>query len=85
LSPDGLDEGVHNEAQGPCEPSREQAKVVAGGRRIVLPFSRDKFRASSVVDRPEELGSSFDRLADLTENGGDLVTVRQATADADTG
>ena len=46
------------------------ALKVAGGRgmrrRIVLPFGRDKFRATSVTDRPGDWGPVYDRvLADL--------------------
>jgi hypothetical protein len=51
--------------------------------RIVLPFSREKFRAASVVDRPGVWGSSFDYLVDLAEDKGDLVILEGGGSEAD--
>ena len=55
------------------------ALTVAGARhmrrRMVLPFGRDEFRASSVTDRPGDWGPVYDRvLADL-DTTGDVVTL----------
>jgi hypothetical protein len=55
------------------------ALTVAGKRgmrrRVVLPFSRDKFRTTSVTDRPGNWGPVYDRvLADLDPTG-DVVTL----------
>jgi len=44
-------------------------------RKIVLPFSRDKFRDSSVVDRPGEWGGMYDTILDAVEANGDLVVI----------
>jgi hypothetical protein len=54
------------------------ALTVAGRRRmrrrVVLPFPADRFRVTSVVDRPGDWGPVYDRvLADL--DPGDVVTV----------
>jgi hypothetical protein len=51
----------------------EEAERIQIRRRIVLPFSPDKFRATSVVDRPGEWGPGFDRLVALAGQQGDLV------------
>jgi hypothetical protein len=51
--------------------------------RIVLPFSPEKFRATSVVDRPGGWGSSFDHLVALAENQRDLVILEQGGSAAD--
>jgi len=61
----------------------EEAERIQIRRRIVLPFPRDKFRATSVVDRPGVWGSSFDHLAALAEEQGDLVIPEQGEGDED--
>jgi len=39
-------------------------------RRVVLPFSREKFRESSVVDRPGDWGELYDEvMAELAQTG----------------
>src|SRR3954454_21697157 len=40
----------------------EEAERLALRRRIVLPFSPERFRETSVVDRPGDWGPVFDRL-----------------------
>jgi hypothetical protein len=55
----------------------EEAERIHIRGRIVLPFSREKFRATSVVDRPGEWGASFDHLVDLAEENGDIVILEQ--------
>lgn len=42
-------------------------------RRIVLPFAKDRFRETSVVDRPGNWGPTFDRLVAQAEADGALV------------
>lgn len=42
-------------------------------RRIVLPYDRDIFRASSVADRPGDWGSRFDRIVAEVSAAGDLI------------
>ena len=61
----------------------EEAEQIHIPRRIVLPFSPEKFRATSVVDRPGAWGSSFDRLVELAEEQGDLVLLEQGGSDDD--
>ncbi len=42
-------------------------------RRIILPFAPEKFRASSVTDRPGDWGRLFDRIIADVRRSGDLV------------
>ncbi|HEY1462685.1 MAG TPA: hypothetical protein VGF44_04645 [Terriglobales bacterium] len=42
-------------------------------RRVVLPFTRDEFRRTSVADRPGDWGRSFDRVLDDVQRERDLV------------
>jgi hypothetical protein len=44
-------------------------------RRIVLPFDRDRFRATSVTDRGGDWGQQYDRLLAELERRGDVVTL----------
>lgn len=44
-------------------------------RRVVLPFSREKFRESSVVDRPGEWGEPYDRVMDEVSASREVVIV----------
>src|SRR5262245_5252419 len=43
--------------------------------RVVLPFARDEFRESSVVDRPGAWGPMFDELVDAAARAGDVITL----------
>jgi hypothetical protein len=47
-------------------------------RRIVLPFPREQFRASSVVDRGAEWGGCFDAVLDEIEAQGKVITLGYA-------
>jgi len=53
------------------------ASLVAGRRglrrRVVLPFDRDRFRATSVSDRPGDWGPLYDRVLAELEATGDVV------------
>ena len=55
------------------------AQTVAGARgmrrRVVLPFGRGEFRASSVTDRPGEWGPVYDRVLAELDRTGDVVTL----------
>ena len=42
-------------------------------RRIILPFDRARFRASSVTDRPGDWGPRFDAVIDEVSAAGDVV------------
>src|SRR6266851_3960826 len=55
------------------------ALAEAGGlgirRRVVLPFERQRFKQSSVIDRPGEWGDLFDRVLDAVAARGDVITL----------
>jgi len=44
-------------------------------RRVVLPFERQRFKQSSVIDRPGEWGDLFDRVLDAVAARGDVITL----------
>jgi hypothetical protein len=48
-------------------------------RRVILPFSREKFRATSVTDRPGEWGVLYDRLLDEIQRNRDLLIVQPSS------
>jgi hypothetical protein len=43
--------------------------------RVVLPFSSERFRETSVVDRPGDWGSLYDRVIEGVTRAGDLVVL----------
>jgi hypothetical protein len=45
-------------------------------RRIVLPFDKATFRASSVVDRGGDWGERYDRVVSEVEGQGDLFVTK---------
>jgi hypothetical protein len=51
----------------------EEAGRLKVCRRVILPFPPDRFRATSVVDRPGDWGARFDRLLAEIIPAGDLV------------
>jgi hypothetical protein len=54
-------------------------------RRLILPFTREHFRETSVVDRPGDWGSMFDAICNEVAEQGDLVILgcaEDAEADA---
>jgi hypothetical protein len=59
----------------------EEADRLGLRRRIVLPFSPERFRKSSVVDRPGDWGPVFDRLIFTAERAEDLVVLREGVGD----
>jgi hypothetical protein len=59
----------------------EEAERLGLRRRIVLPFGRERFRQSSVTDRPGNWGAAFDRLADGAQEAGDLVVLDPTDGD----
>ena len=48
--------------------------------RVVLPFGRERFRRTSVIDRPGDWGALFDEIVAAAEKNGDLV---ELAADGD--
>jgi hypothetical protein len=61
----------------------EQAERLGLRRRIVLPFAPERFRETSVVDRPGPWGPAFDRQIAAVVAAGDLVVLRQSGKDDD--
>lgn len=61
----------------------EEAERRGIQRRVVLPFGPDRFRERSVVDRPGDWGSIFDRLIATAATSGDLVVLDRADDDDD--
>jgi hypothetical protein len=57
------------------------ALTVAGARgmrrRIVLPFDRQRFRGTSVTDRPGDWGAVYDRVLAELDASGDVVTLEE--------
>jgi hypothetical protein len=60
----------------------EEAERLGLRRRIVLPFPPNRFRETSVTDRPGNWGPVFDRLVAAAESAGDLVAL-SSTGDDD--
>ena len=52
-------------------------------RRIVLPFDADRFRSTSVVDRPGDWGPLYDRLVTVARETGDLLVMNGRPDDED--
>jgi len=50
-------------------------------RRIVLPFDREKFRATSVTDRPGDWGLLFDNVLNEVGSNGDLLIIQPNSED----
>ncbi len=51
----------------------EQAGILGLRRRIILPFDRDRFRSTSVTDRPGPWGELYDTVLDDVQARGNLV------------
>ena len=45
-------------------------------RHIILPFGRERFRITSVIDRPGDWGNLFDEVCDEAEKTGNLTIMR---------
>jgi hypothetical protein len=61
----------------------EEAKAAGIRSRVILPFSRERFREISVVDRPGEWAEKFDRTLDNASAHGDVVTLDPASSDGE--
>ena len=57
----------------------EQAKQLGLRRRIVLPFAPERFRETSVIDRPGDWGPLYDQHIVATAAAGDLLSLDIAT------
>jgi len=53
----------------------EEAGLLGLRRTIVLPFSRAKFRSTSVVDRPGNWGALYDKAVEEVHMQGDLIVL----------
>jgi hypothetical protein len=58
-----------------------QAEGLGIRRRIVLPFSPERFRTSSVTDRPGDWGPVFDRLTREAISSSDLIVLEEEAPD----
>jgi hypothetical protein len=57
----------------------EQARLLGLRRRIVLPFAPERFRQTSVIDRPGDWGPVYDQQVAATVAAGDLLVLEVAT------
>lgn len=55
--------------------AQKAARELGIERHIVLPFSREKFRETSVTDRPGDWGKLFDEICDEVERTGNLFVL----------
>lgn len=54
------------------------AALEAGIRcRVILPFEKNLFRQTSVVDRPGDWGALYDRIVSFVDSKGDLIVLRE--------
>jgi hypothetical protein len=73
LSSDGAAVLVCSAACGSDLIALEAAEELGVRRRIVLPFEPERFRDTSVTDRPGDWGPVFDRLIEAARATDDLV------------
>jgi hypothetical protein len=57
----------------------KEAGLLALRRRVVLPFERQRFRDTSVADRPGDWAVLYDQILDQVEAAGDLVIATDAS------
>lgn len=60
----------------------EEAGRLGLHRRVVLPFAPERFRETSVTDRPGDWGPIFDRVIAAAAGAGDLVVMDAGSGDA---
>jgi hypothetical protein len=56
--------------------AQDAARDLKIERYIILPFDRQRFRETSVIDRPGDWGSLFDELCDEAEKKGNLIVLK---------
>ena len=59
----------------------KEAERLGIRRRIILPFAPERFRDTSVTDRPGDWGSLFDHLVEQARISGDLVVLHAGEGD----
>ena len=50
-------------------------------RKVILPFARERFRETSVTDRPGDWGKLYDEVLDAVTAAGDLVVLQNVPDD----
>lgn len=60
----------------------EAARELGLRRRLVLPFSPERFRETSVIDRPGDWGPTFDALVCEAREAEDLVVLESSGDDS---
>jgi hypothetical protein len=63
--------------------SLQEAAKLGIRRRIVLPFSVQRFRQTSVTDRPGDWGDEYDRLITAAGAAGDLIVLESTSSHDD--
>lgn len=61
----------------------EAAAARGLGTRIILPFSIERFRETSVIDRGAEWGTRYDKLIASATHNGDVVVLPEVQGRAD--
>jgi hypothetical protein len=56
----------------------EAAAALGLQLHVVLPFDRDRFRATSVTDRPGDWGERYDRIMDRAQRAGTVTIIDSA-------
>ena len=56
--------------------AQKAARELGIERHIILPFGREKFRETSVTDRPGDWGELFDEICDEVEHKGNLIFLK---------
>lgn len=56
----------------------EVAEGLEMRRRVVLPFVAERFKVTSVVDRPGNWGALYDRIVAAVRRAGDLIVLERA-------
>lgn len=55
--------------------AQKAARDLGIERRVILPFERERFRETSVIDRPGDWGNLFDEICDEAERKGNLIVL----------
>ena len=75
LRAEGSDTLVCSAACGADLIALDVAGVLGLRRRVILPFAPERFRESSVTDRPGDWGPLFDRIIEEVRAKGDVVVL----------
>ena len=74
---------VRSAAYGADLVALEEAGKLGIRRRVVLPFAKERFRQTSVVDRPGNWGEVYDHIIADVETRGDLIVLPSMVGDED--